>query len=347
MHLLPPASETFERLLAELLPEANRLQIGLSREGRPLHGVLLGTGPLCISMTAGAHSDEPAGPLAAIELIRYLTQTKEGSQILERTSWRICPLMNPDGSAINASWFREPLDLRLYMEKSFREQPGDDVEFNYPSSVFTRKPRTENEAVAQFLREGGPYHLHASLHGMGFATGAWWLIGQEWRERTESLRVELLKVFKAHKLGLHDMDRGGEKGFTRIAPGFATTPSATAMRAFFESQGDPEQAEAFLPSSMEFVQSLGADPLVMVSELPLFRIHRHRFTLAGEGSFFESFRPRMASARQALLRGEDGPLLQLVREHDIRPVPISTQVAALRDSLATSVRWVGSCLGIA
>ena len=43
-------------------------QIGLSREGRPLHAATLGSGPLKISLLAGAHADEPVGPRTLAEL---------------------------------------------------------------------------------------------------------------------------------------------------------------------------------------------------------------------------------------------------------------------------------------
>lgn len=42
------------------------------------------------------------------------------------------------------------------------------------------------------------------------------------------------------------------------------------MRAHFKALGDRETAEKFHDSSMEFVRSLGGDPLCLVTELPLF-----------------------------------------------------------------------------
>ena len=42
------------------------------------------------------------------------------------------------------------------------------------------------------------------------------------------------------------------------------------MRRHFLDRGDPETAAVFRPSSMEYVRSLGGDPLTFVSEMPLF-----------------------------------------------------------------------------
>jgi hypothetical protein len=42
-------------------PPAAR-EIGSSVEGRPIHGFIIGGGPLRVSMIAGSHADEPVGP---------------------------------------------------------------------------------------------------------------------------------------------------------------------------------------------------------------------------------------------------------------------------------------------
>jgi hypothetical protein len=42
------------------------------------------------------------------------------------------------------------------------------------------------------------------------------------------------------------------------------------MRSHFLARGDSKTASRFHQSSMEFVRSLGGDPLCLVTELPLF-----------------------------------------------------------------------------
>lgn len=317
--------------------------IGTSRQGRPLLGVMVGSGPLRVSITAGAHSDEPAGPLAALALLHALTTTDRGRVLLTRTTWLICPHVNPDGALLNDHWLADPPDPMRYLRHVFREPPGDDVEFNYPSEdPGARGPRPENAAVAAFLREGAPFHLHASLHGMGFAEGAWWLIGSEWVDRTAPLRQRIAAIFEQHHAGFHDIDRHGEKGFTRIGRGFSTTPTSTAMKEFFLREKDPVTARLFLPSSMEFVRSLGGDPLVMVSELPLFRL-RGVEALAGppvEPTPYQRFRPRLKEAQQQLLAGNRAPAEALFREFDVRPVPFPQQIRIIHESLFASVEFL-------
>jgi len=353
---LPFSAPTVERVRDEVYRSAETARehglfaaartIGFSRENRPLFGLRLGGGALRISITAGAHADEPAGPLAALALAHWLATTPAGRNLLNLTSWHICPHVNPDGAERNARWFADPPDLRTYMEGVVRETPGDDVEFNYPmgnsAPDAAKPPRPENQAVAAFLGEGGPYHLHASLHGMALAEGAWWLIGREWVDRTDPLRRELEALFQQLDLGVHDIDRKGKKGFHRIERGFATTPTGTAMREFFTGRGQDEMARLFLASSMEYIQSLGGDPLVMVSEIPLFRIY-------GGGPLpdpppddtpFTRVRARLPEARLALAEGKPEIFEDLVTEFDIRPVPFLRQAEGVALGFLAAVRWL-------
>jgi len=135
----------------------------------------------------------------------------------------------------------------------------------------SRRPaRPENLAVAAFLAEGAPFHLHASFHGMSFASGPWFLLEAAWIERTAALRDAVRRRVREMGYEPFDVDRGGEKGFHRIDEGFTTRPDSRSMVRWFEARDDPGMAAKFRPSSMEYVRSLGGDPLTMVSEMPLF-----------------------------------------------------------------------------
>jgi len=65
-------------------------------------------------ISAGMHGDEPAGPLAALELLR--------SGALDEGSWLICPALNPTGLAAGTRENAEGLDLnRDYLSRSSSE----------------------------------------------------------------------------------------------------------------------------------------------------------------------------------------------------------------------------------
>ncbi|MCW1913276.1 succinylglutamate desuccinylase/aspartoacylase family protein [Luteolibacter sp. GHJ8] len=71
-----------------------------------------GTAPDYIS--AGMHGDEPAGPLAALELLR--------SGVLDTGAWAICPALNPTGLALGTRENGAGIDLnRDYLALSTEE----------------------------------------------------------------------------------------------------------------------------------------------------------------------------------------------------------------------------------
>ncbi len=249
-------------------PGLTTTKIGASREGRQLHGLKVGNGPVRISITAGAHADEPAGPIAACVLAWFMS-AEECAPLRDRFTFTICPQVNPDGAEANRPWFSQLPDLETYLRNVKREEPGDDIEFGYPTNGFGPL-RPENAAVAEFLATGAPYHVHASLHSMGMAEGAWFLIEKSWVDKTQPLQQRLCELAKRHGFALHDIQRNGEKGFTRIGPGLCTTPTGAAMREHFAKA--PLTAAKFHGSSMEYVRQLGGNPLALVSEVPNFAI---------------------------------------------------------------------------
>ena len=257
--------------------------IGRSRGGRPIRGYRVGSGSMHVSLIGGCHADEPVGPSMLRRLVRFLTGLEGSAPLIEAIRWSIVPDVNPDGAVRNSAWSDHPLeapdhrgdldrvyDPVLYVRHVVRELPGDDIEFGFPRHLQDRQARPENRAVARFLASGAPYVLHASLHGMGFAPGPWFLIEPGWIDRTLGMRDSLRQRVRTMGYPLFDVDRGGEKGFHRIDEGFCTRPDSGAMRDHFLARGEEEMAGRFRPSSMELVRDLGGDPLTLVSEMPLF-----------------------------------------------------------------------------
>ncbi len=327
------------------------LEIGRSRGGRPLYGWRFGGGGAAVSLIAGCHADEPVGPELLRRLCAHLAGLPPASPLLTRARWSVVPHVNPDGERRNLAWSRRtvPLrdhrgrrdrgfDLTAYLEGAVREPPGDDVEFGFPRAADDAGARPENRAVAGFLAAGAPYRLHASLHGMGFAPGVWFLLEEAWEGRTRALQRALRD--RARKMGypLLDVDRRGEKGFRRIGVGFSTRPDSGAMARFFLERGEPGTAALFRPSSMELVRSLGGDPLTVVSEMPLF-------LLAPETAGGPPFRPGTDGARELRRWLEELPPEvrsepRRLAERGVRPMPIGDQMRlqlALVDEALTAI----------
>jgi len=277
----------FEEILAcePVGPDEGAI-IGRSREGRPVRAFRGGSGSHRVSLVAGCHADEPVGPRLLRRLAAHLAELPAEDPLLTAAEWWILPHLNPDGEAANAAWQRpsgptgpgalgdgpEAYDPVLYRLHVVRELPGDDVEFGFPVRDDDQGARPENRAARGWWREAGSFSLHASLHGMSVAGGPWYLVEPGWRGRPELGRLmERCRASAAHAgYALHDVERAGEKGFHRLAPGFATRPNHASMREHFLAAGDPATAARFRPSSMETIRALGGDPLTLVSEVPLF-----------------------------------------------------------------------------
>lgn len=321
-------------------------EIGSSRAGAKMFGVKAGrASAAAVSIVAGAHSDEPVGPMTAMALVEWFAEgSQDARKLLEEVHFFICPQINPDGAQRNSVWFDDPLDPVRYLENVFREQPGDDVEFGYPSST-QKALRPENEAIANFLRAGAPFLFHTSLHGMAFSEGAHFLINREWGARTGTLQLALLGLAREAGLSnVHDIDRHGEKGFFRIARGIGSTPVSTAMKAHFLAQDQPRTAELFHPSSMEYVTGLGGDPLCIVTELPLFVINNAPPLPdpPPDETPYTSLRHELTNLRQTQSQAEGEPIRDLVSKYDLRPFSLANQIWLQGQTIFHALEFLGN-----
>ena len=253
-------------------PRPRGAEIGRSREGRPILAYTIGSGPLRVSLIGGCHADEPVGPRFLDRLVRYLAGPA-GAQLRGAATWSVIPHVNPDGARANAAWQTPGADqynFVAYLRHRVRELPGDDIEFGFPRGDGDPGARPENRAAWDFWRAGAPYHLHVSMHGMSVAAGPYFLVERSWWPRFGDAAAALTREVEQAGYALHDVERHGEKGFHRLAPGFCSRPDSRAMRRHFLDLGDSRTAARFRPSSMEAVRALGGDTLTLVTEMPLF-----------------------------------------------------------------------------
>ncbi len=308
-------------------------KIGESEEGRPIAGIRVGTGAKSVSLISGAHSDEPVGSETLRTLILGLTADRdENSALLKEHSFFIVPHVNPDGEIRNSTWMEEWPDVSAYIRGAFREPPGRDVEFSYPS----RRP--ENRVVSDWLSQHGPFALHVSLHGMGFSDGAMLLIERNWTYRTEHLQSGFIAAAANAGLRMHDHNRKGEKGFFNVGAGFTTTPEGAAMRNYFRSHGKNDVAELFGDSSMEFVKKLGGDPLCLVTELPLFVVNGE--AEPGFPKAYLNFKADLPKIRIAVEKGRG--IETWSDRYGLSPLPIETAVSLQLRAIELGLETISS-----
>jgi len=309
-------------------------ELGPTEEGALLYGVVLGTGSTPVSLIAGNHADEPVGPETLRSfVVNGLSNRHKMAPWFRRYRFVVVPHTNPEGEVHNRTWMEQWPDPKAYLRHAVREQPGRDLEYGFPDM------RPENEHVSAFLRDHGAYNLHASLHGMSAGEGAMLLINRPWTFRTQRLRDDFVDAAAAKGLPMHDHNRKGEKGFFWIEPGFQTTPRGDAMRTFFRARDDAATARNFHDSSMEFVASLGGDPLSLVTELPLFLVRTENSTEHRPDRYLE-LRERLPEIRARLERGED--VDDLLAPFDLRPVPLATAMHLQFRALELGLRTVSA-----
>jgi hypothetical protein len=76
-------------------------QLGESVEGRSIHHVRAGTGPMPVLLWSQMHGDEPTATSALFDLFEYLIrhrQTPAVQGILGRLTLHVVPMLNPDGA---------------------------------------------------------------------------------------------------------------------------------------------------------------------------------------------------------------------------------------------------------
>jgi hypothetical protein len=101
------------------------------------------------------------------------------------------------------------------------------------------------------------------------------------------------------------------------------------MRTYFQAQGDEQMAARFHQSSMEYVMSLGGDPLCLVTELPLFVIEQApepAETAAGAhlpGRYL-ALKERLPAIRKQVADGR--PVEAILDDFDLSPVPLDVAV---------------------
>ena len=351
--------EILERRPLPAEGEAVGVVLGRSREGRPVVGHRFGRGPLRVSLLAGCHADEPAGPRLLRRLVPFMEALPADDPLLQRAEWWIVPQANPDGEHRNRSWqlpespeaLDDSFDLVAFLRGRTRELPGDDMEFGFPRSASDHDARPENRAIYRWWRSAeGPFHLHVSLHGMAFAAGPWFLLEPDWVDRTGSLRGRLTDAVRVLGYQLHDVEREGEKGFHRIAPGFATRPSSRAMRDHFLEKGDEATAGRFRPSSMETMRRLGrthgADPFTQVTEVPLFLTPGAGRELGPPDPAAQEWNARIAGWQEELAAGEDPETIRArAAEAGLTGVPLRHQMMLQWSCISAGVALLEAQVG--
>jgi 8-oxo-dGTP pyrophosphatase MutT (NUDIX family) len=264
-------------------------------------------------------------------LVSFLTRIPPTADLLTRYQWWIVPHINPDGAERNRTWTTTTdghYDVAAYLTRVVRELPGDDVEFAFPKDGNDHDARPENRAVYDWWRsDPEPFALHASMHGMAFGGGPWFLVEPDWVKRCGTVKEHCRDTTFRLGYTLHDVERYGDKGFVRIERGFATRPDSGAMTRHFVEINDLGTAAKFRPSSMETIRSLGGDPLTLVSEVPLFIVPGVGEQIEPTDPVADQWQLRLRKWQNRLFYGASADWARKeILKAGIKPVPIRDQL---------------------
>ena len=96
------------------------------------------------------------------------------------------------------------------------------------------------------------------------------------------------------------------------------------MKEHFIGLNDSRTARLFLPSSTEWIQSLGSDPLCVVSELPLFLVGKLSPSLQEPVS--KALREELDRLRASPPDLDTATLQQIEADYQLTTVPLELQV---------------------
>lgn len=322
--------EKFLKELENLQPNVRDKEIGRSDQGKPIFGFVFGEGARKISLIAGAHADEPAGPNTLYRMTLDMLQYPDRySSLFQSYQFLIIPHINPDGDKANTDWINRWPDFAAYFQLAKREKPGRDIEFGYPEM------RPENRAASDFWSRQGNVDAHFSLHGMAYSEGYLLLINDDWEQATRTWRQNYDRQMARYSLLPHDHNRDGKKGFNYFGPGFSSTPKGSAMRDFFQQNGDNETAALFYDSSMEYHQKKNPDVLCMVTELPLFLIAHSGNP--GQPLNYIALRKELEQVHHS---GNWGSIENIVSRYGLRPFPLSLVMMLHRYTIGAALELI-------
>lgn len=158
-------SRRIATLLADFPGSIKADTIGLSREGRPLHRLVVGSGARHAVVIGMPHPNEPTGALGALAIAELLSRDARLRTDLGLT-WHVVPCADPDGTVLNESWFAGPISRQSYSSGIYRPPLTDDVEWTFrreelPEPGLASTP--ESRAVMALIDDVRP-ELLVSMH---------------------------------------------------------------------------------------------------------------------------------------------------------------------------------------
>ena len=179
------------RLLAAEHPESTTLmEIGRTREDRPLLCLKIGSGPQNALMFGCPHPNEPIGAMMLEYLTKKLAKDEDLRERLGYT-WYFVKAWDADGYVKNEGWLKGPFNIYNYGRNFFRPAGFSQVDWTFPidyKKLHFHNMLPETAAMKKLIDEIQPRFIYA-LHNSGFG-GVYWYES----EPTPEIYDELHKI---------------------------------------------------------------------------------------------------------------------------------------------------------
>ncbi len=241
-------------------------QIGLSREGRPIWGLVIGRDQLpTIALTGNCHAEEVIGTISILHLAENLVYGGSLAWLLDHFRFVMIPQMNPDGTMRHLGWLENPSPAN-YFRWYCRDSRNHDVEHGIAVGEIPFQ-RPEPQALVDFYsREAGDRCvLYLTLHSSRVEPGAYFLTGNEDLGVMEAGFNLIRELAPRIGMPLKTEDTRGYHMFRRISDGVYNVPRHAEMSRDFTEAG--MKTAGFLLNSLEFMERRGTK-ICLVSEIP-------------------------------------------------------------------------------
>jgi hypothetical protein len=264
---------THQELIKELkklesaFPGQIRLSFdGQSRKGKNLICVEIGNGERAIGITAGAHSDEPTGTVTSLYFAKALLENEKFKPLLQKFSFIIHPMIDPDGAEVNYAWASKEFSYREYFKLNYRNTiPGEDCEHGIPVAG----DQTIRPELAFFKknidRYKGRMDFYITLHTTHRLGGSLFVVEAKEGNYSDKFKV-LTKACSDFGIPITDLDLHGQDGMDSLAPGFIKAPSMASVAENYKD--NPEILSKIKMTTYEYAQHELGTSFCLISELP-------------------------------------------------------------------------------
>jgi len=162
------------REFKKIVPQENIFLLGKSSNGREIFGAKIGIGKKNALVYGFPHPNEAVGALTALQLIKEILNS---SDLQNKYTWYIIPCVDPDGAKLNQEWFKNKLNINIYINNFFRQAMGRQVEWSFPfkyKNYSFNRPTKETRLLVRLIDKTKPSFI-CPLHNSGIG-GVFWYV---------------------------------------------------------------------------------------------------------------------------------------------------------------------------